>query len=561
MFNRKTVFYGLTLLLIAIFIQTASQGNEPIYAEGNYPYLGVAVPISVPNCSPNASTVVVSNNDQIAAAVDNSNIKVICLNPGSYSEIKLDTAGTEQSPRYIIPNHANGAALPKPWNQPQNQRVKVSNVLFKSAYWRVIGINVISDAGLIIEFRIGANNNVVDNVLVEGISERIQPGAGNRTMTRIREATFYNHIQNSVLRNPPRVPGDDSHCLVIRDSRYNTIINNQIYNCPGDGIQINTYPTAGWDNRGNKIINNEIYITDQLYAACSNSNIDANLTSTGDCACAENALDIKHNVDAPVGNGQDKMVIRGNQMYGFRKTHSTCGGSGDQTGPAIYLQNAGTKDILIEGNVIANSDTGIQLKDTGNGGPDFLNIFNNMIYNIRKNRALHIAGGNNNQLSHNTIVFTLNDGNILGRHSIAVVGNAGSAVISNNLVLSSNINYRGYSDVSNPSNFTVINNGYVQQATPISDLPGINDMVILNDPLQSYAQHCFSSQKHTAGIQKCYPYLEPGFNAATVDTVKTSNYGVGYDFRFNPRTLPYDIGATEALFFDFFNFMPSLTKK
>ncbi len=557
--NRKSILSSIILLLIVITLQTTSRGNQPVFAEGNYPHLGQAVPINVPDCTPNASTAVVSNNTQIDTAVANSAIKVICLNPGSYSEIKLDLSGTEQSPRYIIPNHPTGAALPKPWNQPQNQRVKVNKLIFTSNYWRVIGINIVSDAGLILEIRQGFNNNVADNVLVEGLSERIQPGAGDRSMTRIRETAFYNHIQNSVLRNPPRVPGDDSHCLVIRDSRHNTIINNQFYDCPGDGIQITTFPTPNWDNRGNKIINNELYLTDRLYADCSDASIDANLNGSGECACAENALDIKYNVDTPVANNQDKFEIRGNELYGFRKTHQACGGSGDMTAPAIYLQNVGTQDILIEGNVLANSDTGVQFKDTGSGGPDNISFLNNLLYNIRLNAAIQIAAGKNNTFTHNTVVLTLND-QVTGRHSIRLSGNAQSALISNNLFLSSNVNYRGFTDLTDTSGFNLQNNGYVQMATPITGLPGVNDMQFPNDPLSNYAQHCFNSQKHTAGVPLCYLYLEPGFNAATVDTINSAVYGLDYDFYYRPRTLPYDIGATEVPFFDFFSFLPGVVK-
>jgi hypothetical protein len=556
--KNKSTIYLLIILVAAVFSQVGSRGTGQVFAAGDYPYLGVQTPINVPNCVQNSTTAVVSNDTQLQTALSNGSIKVICMNPGSYAEIMLEVSGTAQSPRYLIPNHPTNQPLPKPWNQAPNQRVTVDTILYKSAYWYVVGLNVRQDTGLIVEFRLNANGNVADSLLIEGISERLAPGSGSRTLARIRETAFYNTIQNSVFRNPPRVPYEDSHCLVIRDSPFNTIINNQFYDCAGDGIQINTVPTVDWDNRGNKILNNEIYLTNRLYAVCSDPSIDANLNGPGDCACAENGIDVKYNVESPVTTSQEKTVISGNHLYGFKQTHQSCGGTGDDTAPAIYLHNEFTKDILIEGNLLANSDTGVLLRDTGNGGPDNISFLNNMLYNIHTNRAINFSGGVNNQFSHNTIVLTTTDGNLNGRHSIAIVGNAGSGIVSNNLVLSTNDQYRGYTDVTNISDFTVINNAWVRMATPITGIGSINDMVFPNDPLGNYAQYCFDSQKHTSGVELCFPYLVPGPNAATVDVINTTNYGVPYDFLYRPRSLPYDAGATEVPIFNQFTMLPSI---
>lgn len=559
--KRKPFLSLLLILLVAAIFLAGSQGTGSVFAAGEYPNLGIQTPINVPNCVQNSTTAIVSNNTQLQPALDNPAIKVICLNPGNYTEIKLEVSGTIQNPRYLIPNHTSNQPLPKPWNLAPAQRVNVDTVLFKSAYWYVVGLHIRQDTGLIVEFRFTANGNVLDSALVEGISERLAPGAGSRTMVRIRETAYYNTIQNSVFRNPPRVPYDDSHCLVIRDSPYNTIINNQFYDCPGDGIQINTVPTAGWDNRGNKILDNEIYLTSRLYASCSDPSIDANLNGPGDCACAENGIDIKYNVDSPVGTDQDKMIISGNQLYGFQQTHQACGGTGDDTAPAIYLHNEFTQDILIEGNFLANSDTGVLLRDSGSGGPDNISFFNNMLYNIHTNRAIHFSGGVNNKFSHNTIVLTTNDGNLPGRHSIAIIGNAGSGVVSNNLVISTNDPYRGYTDVTNIGAFTVINNVWVRLATPITGIGSTNDKVFPNDSTNNYAQYCFISQKHTGGVNRCFPYLIPGPNAASVDVINTTNYGVPYDFLYRPRSLPYDGGATEVPIFDHYSLLPSVLSK
>lgn len=540
----------LFISLITIFIYTIIQlAQRPVLANGNdYPNLGQETVINVPDCVEDSSTVVIDSNEDLQSSIDNPALTVFCLRPGVYESIKLEVAGTDTNPKFIIPFHAPGAEIPNPWDISASNRVTFnSQILFKSAYWYVVGVEVRGDVPLIVEFKQDSMGNVLDRAFVHGISDRVSDGLSSRSMVRMRETSFYNTIQNSVLSSPPRVAYEDSHCLAIRDSQYNTVINNQLVDCPGDGIQINELGTDGWDNRGNKIVANEIYVTENLYADCDNSSVDANLTSSGECSCAENGIDVKHTASEPLIEDEDKVEFYNNILYGFRETHMACGGTGDDTAPAIYLHNADTDNIRIDSNFIFDSDTGILFKDTGEGGPDNTEVYNNFFFNIRKKNAIHLAAGENNDIKHNTIVLTL-DNEMPGRRSIALLSNVGSATISNNLVLSSDIAYRGdfEPDNSSSSEFTIAHNRYVGLATGIENIEGYDERTFPNDPINNYASYCLTLGKHVDAYSACFSYLLPTSFAAVVDSIATANEGLNYDFFDNSRFLPLDPGASEV---------------
>lgn len=546
--KKRLFLFSLTTLFIYTLIQ-AIMASQPVLANSSYPNLGEETPITIPSCVENSSTIVIDSDEELQLTIDDPNLRVFCLRPGDYATTKLEIAGTEETPKYLIPYHAPGANVPNPWDIPASNRVTFDQIVFKSAYWYVVGVEVQGDVPLIVEFKQDSTGNVLDRAFVHGISDRVNDGLSSRSMVRMRETSFYNTIQNSVLRNPPRVAREDSHCLAIRDSQYNTVINNQLYNCPGDGIQINEVEgaTTSWDNRGNKIINNEIYVTEELYASCSNPSVDANMTSTGECSCAENGIDVKYTASEPLTTEQDKLEFYNNVLYGFRETHMACGGTGDDTAPAIYLHNADTDNILIDSNLIFNSDTGILLKDTGDGGPDNIEVFNNFFFNIRKKNALHIAAGENNQFTHNTIVLTAPE-DIPGRRSITILSNAINATVSNNLVISSNTPYRGdFEPVNGDSGtYTIAHNRYVGLATGIENIEGYDERAYPNEPLGNFTSHCVTLGKHIGSNETCFAYLIPTSLSSVINTIATANEGLNYDFFSNTRFLPYDPGAFEV---------------
>lgn len=540
---KRILKLSLGVVALAIFTNVYA-----VYASAPYPNLAQVTPITVPDCVVGGDVTVVSNSADLLVAIDDPALNVFCLEPGNYDAIKLTESGRPSTPKYIVPNHVAGVALENPWDQDVSERVTLAGIEFKTAYWYVVGVAVTSDDALSVDFKYTSTGNVLDSVLIEGISERLATPTSSRSMVRMSEQSIYNGLQNSVIQNPPRNPGQDSHCLVIRDTQYNTVINNQFIDCPGDGIQIATINSAGWDNRGNNIIDNEIYITPRLHAVCSDASADANLNGPGECSCAENGIDVKDVTSDTLTKGRDMVNVTGNVMYGFRQTHQACGGTGDRTAPAIYLHNTGTQYMNIQSNLIFDVDTGLQLFDKdGTGGPENIKVYNNLFYNVGKKGALHVAGGQNNEFIHNTMVLTLSSVN--NRKSINILRNAGSSVFTNNLVISEFVDYPGLFNTSSgdTTGFVLGRNGYVGAASSVRNITGQNDFVLPNEPLSNFSDYCTTLAKHTAPTTSCFSYMVPTAAAATVDVVTNNSFGVGYDFFFNGRALPRDLGAFELM--------------
>jgi hypothetical protein len=543
MFKKGVIFSSFAVILLPILLLFP---DAEVHA--GLTYLGQETPIVVPDCIASSDTAIVQNYSELIAATSNAAINVVCLEPGHYFDARLDIPGSEATPKYLIPNHPVGVPLTEPWNQSEAERVIFDNDIdFLSEYWYVVGITVRADTPAAITFETGSFGNVLDRVLVEGFSERLATGTGGQTMVRMGELSTYNTVQNSVIRNSPRIPHQDSHCLYVANSQYNTIINNEIYDCAGDSIQFGWLPgsSATWDDRGNKIINNEMYITPRLYAVCSDPSENANLNGPGDCACAENALDIKIISADALTDPNDLVEISHNTTYGFRENHQSCGGTGDSGAPAIYLHHEFTSNARISNNLIFDADSGILILDIGAGGMTNIEVYNNVLYNIRTKSAIQLGGGTGNRVSHNTMILTLTDDN--NRKSIRISPSAVSSTIAHNLTISENILYKGFMDATHPDpNSLVIGlNGYVGLATPIRNAPSVMDIELPDEPLSNYDDLCVTLQRYTDAVQSCIPYVLPNASSGIIDIFRNPKFSYRTDFFDNQRVSPRDLGAVE----------------
>ncbi|MBI4777755.1 right-handed parallel beta-helix repeat-containing protein, partial [Candidatus Desantisbacteria bacterium] len=134
--------------------------------------------------------------------------------------------------------------------------------------------------------------------------------------------------------------GGDCHGIVLMDGKNNVFCNNEIYDCTGDCIQIIT------GNAEQTVIeDNHLYTT-----------LDDK---------SENAIDIKSNMGT---------ILRGNRCHGFRKTL-------DSDGTAVVIHGF-MPGVLVEKNIIYDSEGGIRVNSMEYGVPTNVLIRNNLIYNI-----------------------------------------------------------------------------------------------------------------------------------------------------------------------------------
>jgi len=186
-----------------------------------------------------------------------------------------------------------------------------------------------------------------------------------------------NVIQNCHLHGFSEAPGEDAHAILIENGRANVVRANEIHDFTGDGVQL-----IHGNSSGTLIEDNHIYTTNGH--------------------CSENAIDVKS-----IG-GQERTVIRGNVMHGFRETDPSCGGNGS-IGPAIIL-HSDADNILIERNEIYDSNGALRMHKSY-GQPDDIEFVNNLVHDLDDSSTAWIngfgllaIGASGLKFNHNTFI-------------------------------------------------------------------------------------------------------------------------------------------------------------
>jgi hypothetical protein len=227
--------------------------------------------------------------------------------------------------------------------------------------------------------------------------------------------------------------------------------------------------------------------------------------------CSENAIDLGHEQLVPEIL---QTTIRGNVMHGFRYCDGSCGGTGGGIGPAITLHGGTVNGVLIEGNEIYDSASGIMVNASN------VQIVNNVIHDLATdestwlNAGLYTHHSENVALCNNTFDDLPETLFFIGTHT-------------NNMIIKNNLAHRtGRVHMSDGATYTYAYNGWFA-ADQCSE--GLHD-VIGNDP-----KFVSPGDYH---LQDTSPAIDAGDNESAPT----------HDFDGNPR--PYgavvDLGAFEG---------------
>lgn len=259
--------------------------------------------------------------------------------------------------------------------------------------------------------RAGACKLSSAQVVVTGADARIEveDGAGDVTLDRLTVQNGMRHmisvdygshsvrVVRSVLRSSvPQLETDLVGIVVGRDTGDAAnvgpfavegvrILGNEIYDIPGDGIQLYAPDCVASDGtilavqdkmcvapppdyRDARIALNDIYLT----AATQDTGIVTTAyPANRPTALAENAIDIK----SGSGDPMLPIVLEGNRMWGFRTTATVplggaakalrCGGSGGSDGEAVVIHAPGEEaplgNIVVAKNLILDAGLGVSL--------------------------------------------------------------------------------------------------------------------------------------------------------------------------------------------------------
>lgn len=277
-------------------------------------------------------------------------------------------------------------------------------------------LNASSDA---ITFSGGDFNELLNCVIKNGKRDGIDMGNGD-----------HNIIRNCEIYKFDNGPGNDAHGIVLTNGVGNKFLNNKIYDCSGDCIQI-----IHGNSRSTVIQGNELFTT----------------LNEG----SENAIDIK--------TAYGIRIVE-NVMYGFRDSP---GSKGD----AVVFHHD-SDSILFMWNEIYDCNGGLRVGESDQGRPTDIfvieNLFHNMIdqgNNSGDGYGISPDGCDNMLIKNNTFVK-------IAGPLFWLTSNNNNTVIINNIFES-----RGMlGSINNLTNYTISNNAWYGS----NRLSGTNDVEIVD---------------------------------------------------------------------------------
>ena len=320
-------------------------------------------------------------------------------------------------------------------------------------------------------------------MLVEGEDNKNTNDVLHYTALIVIQKAYAITISDSIIRNSPVTPNEDSSCISIGVAPYTNIKKNEIYDCAGDGIIFNHNNKS---NEGTRITGNHFYVNPDLYRDCSPSPTNPN----GECSCSENGIAIKH-VSNQTSDKYDFLYIANNVFEGFRKTYSPCSGSGS-LGPAMIIRGDGSSNINIHHNLFLDSQVGLRII-SAYGIPNKILIHDNLF--VKNNQHVRIQGGDNIVFAHNTLLN--------GNDKFFRFDNASNSIATSNLFM---FNQEGI-DISSLHETSIIsNNGFLDTRQFNSD-PSSAHMDYVVSAISSLQQACWKSHPVTDTVYLCYNIL------------------------------------------------------
>jgi hypothetical protein len=297
--------------------------------------------------------------------LNDSSLRVFCITAGDYrslGRLMLTASGSSGNPRILRFHPPDG--VPNAVQRPE--RAIIEAVRLRGSWWVVQGLTI-QPSGTVgnswflgIE---GGDHNLIEGNLIDG-SERMVAGGhvGVAIADYYADPATYNTVQANVVRNgnPTQSPVDYIAIAIDggggpgADNDFNQILDNEIYDW-GDGIGFVAKETDcnhPSSPHGTVVDGNDVFITAAKRVDCTDGTPDPD----GDCACAENGIDIK--VD-PGPDPAGWTRVTNNRLWGFRQTATqSCGGTGSN-GQAI-VGTACTGHVLLAGNVVMDAKIGVK---------------------------------------------------------------------------------------------------------------------------------------------------------------------------------------------------------
>lgn len=331
------------------------------------------------------------------SAINYSN-RVICIEAGDHTgrgTLEFTANGTASTYKVLRYTRA-GDSDDEPWNQASTAKIRRLHAY--GDYWLIHRLDVDPSANEGVRIGNNAQNVILNRMWVHDAGNAQLIGIGQSAFSGVTDIT----VQNSLIHDTG-IPGGgvDRHCILIGGGTDVNIrfVNNEIYNCAGDGIQKGSSDASP----GLVVENNDIYLTTAYYSDGS-----GNLDPNGNRACAENGMDFKDG-----GSSASPIRVLHNRLWGFRQTDSNCAGTGSG-GESIIWNEASAKDNrwgLVQNNIAMDGTAAI---NAANGSPRNWSVVGNIFYDYKGrdtagNQVLMLSSSSEVEVYLNTFIDVLKD--------------------------------------------------------------------------------------------------------------------------------------------------------
>ncbi|REE00093.1 Ig-like domain-containing protein [Marinoscillum furvescens] len=363
----KNWYSIVTLLVIAL----SAHGQNP------YEYL-----CDIPQYDPSDTTMVLIQSNEDWSTINDENKSYFFVAPGDYTAlgmIKITTSGSASNPKWLVyynPENPSDTTT-HPVAMEREKRAEFERIKIDGSHWivdRLYGTATEGSKNPTLELI--QSNIVINRVLCEG-------GGGGAGQVAIQGSEIV--IQNSVLRNTQIIPNNDIHSIKASEGVDVRIVNNEIYNFAGDGVQLGDKTETF---KGMVIYNNDFYIDPALYP------------EEVEEIPHENAIDIKQ-AGVP-GTEHNYVLIKNNR---FRNIAHTPGGTSpnpDQGTIDFSNKNELKTHVLVEGNVFYNCKIPFDTK--GGGAMSNFTFTKNLVYNATRFGVWLTGEVSGHEVTYNTII-------------------------------------------------------------------------------------------------------------------------------------------------------------
>jgi hypothetical protein len=522
-----TIFSGIIFLGVLVSPTTFAYDNYSARYEKS---------VDLPKCNARDPNVRIISKNSDWSDINNSKYQVFCVEPGDYSavgEITLTASGTQKNKRYL--RHIDsGTKEGHPWRQKNAKRAILNRIEVKADYWVVDGLTVTdpkgTSEGALFDVK-KSSDNIFNHLLLEH---------NDGTLYRVTDGSKKNTLQNSVLRYTKVENRQENACVYIAandpygDTVDAHIVNNEIYDCAGDAIQVNhrnrSKPKRGVI--GMVLENNDMYITPNMYVDCKTGK----KTSKGKCACAENAVDVKIlRVNSTLSDSTLSKIIH-NRMWGYQSTTNLpkekgglCEKTNDHYAFALVFHYQYADFALVEDNLIFDSENGIWLAKSG---PDHISIIGNLLYDVANKTnpyaALSLNNGSKIEAYHNAVI----DSDVYLRTGKS----ARDINIEDNLFIDAGTaNFKRNDYTSN----SIVGNNYFFNTAPYTGNADIGKNYVASD--KSAAQttdFCFRRKRLTENEKSCIGGIKSTKNSPhmKLDGAAGKIKGIGVDDKVRLRS-------------------------